>query len=328
MPRLQILQHKSYHPYLEKNKQRVREDEAKAAAAELEQEQKRIDKDSTARLDYLRRRAGSPTFAVDPSAATGLSTGLEEDILPSTSTHNDKGESLLERHRKKKAQEEKRERKKRERLDFDFPKPEDGRDEWTRKRDDDGNGDWRWDKNGHINFFTDLEQPDEDKERPTLTERAKKKQKEKEDPFTMYLARPERETKPWYTDKEFKRVEDKETGEEAEQRRARDKRKDVRSKHRHDPLSLVDSLLSSQPKPHPSTNNRPSIGRQAERGMSERERAMAMLAQSKGGSQKWDDTPSSVGGTWGDRLEREKDRAGRFFAKTETPRWGGKSWEV
>lgn len=43
MPRLQILHHKSYHPYNEKNKQKVREDEAKAAAEELAREQKRID---------------------------------------------------------------------------------------------------------------------------------------------------------------------------------------------------------------------------------------------------------------------------------------------
>ena len=35
--------HKSYHPYLEKNKQRVREDEAKALAEETLHEQKRLD---------------------------------------------------------------------------------------------------------------------------------------------------------------------------------------------------------------------------------------------------------------------------------------------
>lgn len=44
--RLSVLthrRHKSYHPYLEKNKQRVREDEARAAAEELQREQKRVD---------------------------------------------------------------------------------------------------------------------------------------------------------------------------------------------------------------------------------------------------------------------------------------------
>jgi len=39
----------------------------------------------------------------------------------------------------------------------------------------------------------------------------------------MMLGRPDRETKPWYTDKEMKRAEEKETGDEAEKRRARDR---------------------------------------------------------------------------------------------------------
>jgi len=39
----------------------------------------------------------------------------------------------------------------------------------------------------------------------------------------MYLGRPERETKPWYTNREMRRVEDMEIGEEAEERRARDR---------------------------------------------------------------------------------------------------------
>jgi hypothetical protein len=45
----------------------------------------------------------------------------------------------------------------------------------------------------------------------------------KPDAYTMFLGRPDRETKPWYTDKEMKRAEEKETGEEAEIRRARDR---------------------------------------------------------------------------------------------------------
>lgn len=43
MPRLQILQHKSYHPYLESNKQRVRDDEARAARLEQEEERRALD---------------------------------------------------------------------------------------------------------------------------------------------------------------------------------------------------------------------------------------------------------------------------------------------
>lgn len=38
-----IPRHKSYHPYNEKNKQRVREDEAKAAAEQLAREQRDIE---------------------------------------------------------------------------------------------------------------------------------------------------------------------------------------------------------------------------------------------------------------------------------------------
>lgn len=35
--------HKSYHPYLEKNKERVRQDEARAQEEEIAKEQKRVD---------------------------------------------------------------------------------------------------------------------------------------------------------------------------------------------------------------------------------------------------------------------------------------------
>lgn len=58
---------------------------------------------------------------------------------------------------------------------------------------------------------------------PTLADMAKKKAEQEADRFTMYLGRPERETKPWYTDRELKRVEEKEMGERAEERRARDR---------------------------------------------------------------------------------------------------------
>ena len=43
----------------------------------------------------------------------------------------------------------------------------------------------------------------------------------KVDPFTMYLSRPEKETKPWYTDRELKRYEEKDPADEAAERRAR-----------------------------------------------------------------------------------------------------------
>jgi hypothetical protein len=40
-----------------------------------------------------------------------------------------------------------------------------------------------------------------------------------DDPTTMYLHRPERETKPWYTDPSLRRYEERDTGEDAERRR-------------------------------------------------------------------------------------------------------------
>lgn len=58
---------------------------------------------------------------------------------------------------------------------------------------------------------------------PTMEELAKKKREQELDKFTMYLGRPERETKPWYTDRELKGVEEKEIGEEAEERRERER---------------------------------------------------------------------------------------------------------
>lgn len=50
---------------------------------------------------------------------------------------------------------------------------------------------------------------------------AQRKAAQEADQYTMYLERPDRETRPWYQDRELRRVE--ETGEEAERRRARDR---------------------------------------------------------------------------------------------------------
>lgn len=170
---------------------------------------------------------------------------------------------------------------------------------------------------------------------PTLEELAKKKREQELDKFTMYLGRPERETKPWYTDRELKRVEDKELGEEAEERRERercvslsylfpsfpdtdtcdDRRKDARAKDRYDPMTHVNSLLASHPA-YPKHQHHPQHKRQpATSMMSERQRALAMMAQSHPQAQGWDETPSTVSGgrSWAEDLERQKERAGRRF---------------
>ncbi|WWC66294.1 uncharacterized protein I206_100195 [Kwoniella pini CBS 10737] len=332
MPRLQILHHKSYHPYLEKNKQRVREDEARARAEALAKEQLQVDEEAANRLDILRRRAGSPSLG---------------DDLPSTSASRDSGKSLLERHREKKAKEEKRERKKRDRLDFDFPSETARRNKGKEKEqviDEEEKSMGKWETGGHLNLFADLERdPKFNKPAPSLEEIAKAKKDKESDPFTLYLGRPDKETKPWYADKDLKRVEDREIGEEAEERRERDRRKDARSKNRNDPLTHISTLLStSQPKSRSSNNNshyHSSISHKAPnaiearqaRETSERERALALIAKSKApprGPRTWDDTPSSAGGgrSWAEEWEREQAKAGRRFF--ERPPNGARSWEV
>jgi hypothetical protein len=169
------------------------------------------------------------------------------------------------------------------------------------------------------------------------------------DKFTMYLNRPERETKPWYTDPDLRRVEEKATDEETERRRARDRRGDIRSKERNDPMTQVNALLKPSPavKRHgPATPSDPQAAR-IQREQSERQRAMALIAKSRAVPKTngfWEDTPSTVahpGGSFAEDLERRKDRASNRFWDEERERdrvrgWergvrgdrGGRSWEV
>ncbi|KLT42945.1 hypothetical protein CC85DRAFT_73048 [Cutaneotrichosporon oleaginosum] len=292
MPRLQILHHKSYHPYSEKNKQRVREDEAKARAEEELRQQETIEAESEARLSALRRRAGTP----------------EEHLTISGES------SLLERHRREKEQLKRRERKDKERarLDFDWPQKEARK----RAREDDrfvSGGqldDDRFVTEGHVNFWADLESGKESAlVQPTIRDAASRKAAQDADKLTMYLERPDRETRPWYADKELRHVE--ETDEEAERRRARDKI-DAKSKVSQDPLTAINRKLSSQPRPTPTSTRAPARG--PPKAQSERERALAMLAKRKGSSGRagWE-TPESTHGSWAEEFEREKDRAGHRY---------------
>lgn len=135
------------------------------------------------------------------------------------------------------------------------------------------------------------------------------------------------------------------------------RRKDVRSKTRNDPLTDINSLLSTshtvskpyRPRAHGSGSG-PGPGQASsdpkdarlKREQSERERALALIAKSKAPPRPWDDTPSTVAGgrSWVEDFEREKDRAGhRYFTGSGgggggrdrgwdgRPRYG-KSWEV
>ena len=101
--------------------------------------------EAEARLNVLRKRAGSPE---------------ENDNLPSTSSAP-AGDSLVERHRKEKARQEKRERRQKERLDFDFPtdaaRRESKQNAAAPLEEEVGGDGGRWETNGHVNLFADLE---------------------------------------------------------------------------------------------------------------------------------------------------------------------------
>ncbi|KAJ9100626.1 hypothetical protein QFC21_003670 [Naganishia friedmannii] len=190
MPRLQILQHKSYHPYLETNKQRVRDDEAKAAALEAEEER------------------------------TALNQACRSSILPHYGTSVDSS-ALLAAQRSEKIKAERRDEKKR--LEYDWPKEEEKkRNRERRKESASGNAslERKQDKaaaGGHINFWDGLEKPGKPKKTPDEIQA--------DDPTTMYLDRPLRETKPWYTDALLRGYDERE--DDAERREKRDRAKYV-----------------------------------------------------------------------------------------------------
>ena len=58
---------------------------------------------------------------------------------------------------------------------------------------------------------------------PSLADLAKKKKELEADQYTVYLRPKDRDTKPWYSDRDLRRYEDMEDGEQAEEQRARDK---------------------------------------------------------------------------------------------------------
>lgn len=118
------------------------------------------------------------------------------------------------------------------------------------------------------------------------------------------------------------------------------RRKDARSKNRHDPLTSINTLLASHPSATPRASG-PARSHASRPGQSERERALAMMAKEKGPAgfgRQWDDTPSTISGgagggrSWTENFERQKDRAGnRYYAETpvrKRSRVGGRSWEV
>ncbi|KAJ9060385.1 hypothetical protein DSO57_1031487 [Entomophthora muscae] len=77
---MNILHHKSWHVYSQKNRDKVQEDEAKAGDAEKEKEKERIEKEREARLQQLRSRAQS-RYGDSNSAALSTDIPVKTSLI-------------------------------------------------------------------------------------------------------------------------------------------------------------------------------------------------------------------------------------------------------
>lgn len=91
-------------------------------------------------------------------------------------------------------------------------------------------------------------------------------------------------------------------------------RKDARAKSRHDPLTGITKVLGKPGGVRSGAGGAPGARAGPGGGMSERERALAMLAKRNGTA--FGETPRH---SWRDDLEREKDSAG--------DRYNAQSWD-
>ena len=163
--RLNIARHKSYHPYLESNKQKVRDDEARARLDEELREQTSLEEvrfdqpcritngqGAGARLEYLRRKAADPAgeHSYEGFAGTGSAGSA-----PGPSR-------LIESHRTMKAKADKK--KEKEIMNFDWPsetkrkeerRAAKGKDRVEEKVEEDNVAGLR--EGEHFNFWADIE---------------------------------------------------------------------------------------------------------------------------------------------------------------------------
>ncbi|CED82586.1 CBF1-interacting co-repressor CIR, N-terminal domain [Phaffia rhodozyma] len=362
MPRLQILVHKSYHPYLEKNKQRVRDDERKEEERIRREEERVLLADSEARLALLRDRnqeahGSNPPLA--ESSSSSSSRPRKEIDYPSVPASDPfyapepSSSSVSKGKGKARARDDMRDLDRQlsgtvsTRID-----KEGGRTrEHGRRKDETWEETYR-DQRGHLNFWASEERAGP----PRQAETPRKKTADEvqaEDPYTMYLSRPISELEPWYVHPEMKRPEQRgEAKDEKEKyRRDRDRKKEERSKTSRDPLTLMNTLLSSSSHPpvkpktpsgtntvsttHSNQTSRPphssvssATEKRLQRETAERARALALVEASKrkrerelmrmngGGSVSGGSTPAlSLQGTesdWGTPRERAYEEQ-RFF---------------
>lgn len=183
----------------------MRDDEARAAVLQEEEERQAI-KEVSCR--YWRICSHKLTSLQNSSARLDALRGVTSERLDAPVASSSK-------HRDDR-------RAERAKLEFDWPELEAKKQAKRQAKDRDAK---IVQEKGHINFWAGLEKegalvPGE------ITNKANKRtpdQIQDDDPTTMYLNRPERETKPWYTDAELRRYEDR-SGDEAAALRREKKR--------------------------------------------------------------------------------------------------------
>ncbi|KAH8926433.1 hypothetical protein BT69DRAFT_1278852 [Atractiella rhizophila] len=209
MGKLNILHHKSYHPYKRENVERVRRDEEAARLQEEISEGRRSLADSEARLSILREEKRSKE--------KGQRKQDEREA-----------ERRLERQLAGKPEPEKEEEGKARIVSFE-------------KGGNDEGG--LYDKDGHMNFWASSEAttssllgkgPNKEKERSA--------KEEWEEKHTMYLGRPGDSTKtPWYSSSDLLSSEERS---KPDNTRLEEAYKDTQRKSAEDPMALMNAYLT------------------------------------------------------------------------------------
>ncbi|KAH9822240.1 hypothetical protein DFH28DRAFT_1049474 [Melampsora americana] len=234
MGKLNILYHKSYHVYNRENVERVKRDELKAELEAEAKTQSTIAANSEARLSLLRSQKHQVKSESGRKKERRIETALDDQL---------KGKK---------------------------PASPPSRDEPPQRSTD--NSSIIDPKNGHINFWSSLENQSTSKqfENSKILDqnesyvRDQKKADEKWDAMiTMRLDRPAHELKPWYSQSDLTNGQDKKLSERKMKERSQlpllYSSKDKQLKNIHDPLSSVQTYLYQRESGRSGSSNIPSL---------------------------------------------------------------------
>lgn len=197
MGKLNILHHKSWHVYNRDNVERVKRDEALAALEAESRSQQSLAADSEARLTLLRDRA-------------------RREKEKGRKKRESDGERALKRQLEGKG----KGREEEEEVRATIIRPEGGKRAEGAEDEDEAEPSRRKDQDqpissadGHVNFWAAQESglvPANARQGNASYARDKKRQEDRwEDQITMYLGKPAKELRPWYSDKELKSGEER-----------------------------------------------------------------------------------------------------------------------